>query len=197
LLDLEAATRVLSGLVEGVRDDQLNAPTPCSETSIGDLLDHVDGLSIAFTAAATRTALPGSSQGPSADGSRLGRDWRSRISERLGILAAAWGEEAAWTGMTRAGGQDLPAEIAGVIALDEVIVHGWDIAVASGQDFTCEPDLVEAAYGFVGTTVAQHPHGSPGLFGPPVPVREDAPLLERLLGLTGRDPAWRAGSGNA
>jgi hypothetical protein len=49
----------------------------------------------------------------------------------------------------------------------------------------------------VQSAVAQNPYGSPGLFGPPVPVPDDAPLLARLLGLTGRDPAWRAGGPHA
>lgn len=95
-------------------------------------------------------------------------------------------------GTTRVGGVDLPAEVAGVVALDEVIVHGWDIAVASGQHFSAEPELLQAAYGFVQPTAAQSPQGTPGLFGPPVPVPDDAPLLDRLLGLTGRDPRWDA-----
>lgn len=87
-------------------------------------------------------------------------------------------------------GSDLPAEIAGVIALDEVIVHGWDLAVATGQPYICDSDLIQAAYGFVESTVAQNPNGSPGLFGPPVSVAKGAPLLDRLIGLTGRDPDW-------
>jgi uncharacterized protein (TIGR03086 family) len=77
--------------------------------------------------------------------------------------------------------------------LDEVIVHGWDIAVSSGQPFSTEPHLLQAAYGFVQSIVAGKPQGSPGLFGPPVPVAEDAPLFDRFIGLTGRNPAWRAG----
>ncbi len=197
MIDLEPATRRLSSLVDRVSDDQLTVPTPCSETSLGGLIDHVDGLSMAFTAAATKAGLPGARQGPSADASRLGSDWRSRIPERLAALASAWRDDSAWTGMTQAGGQDLPGELAGVIALNEVIVHGWDIAVASGQSFSCEPQLLEAAYGFVQPTAAQHPQGTPGLFGPPVRVAEDAPLLDRLLGLTGRDPAWRGGGSDA
>lgn len=191
MLDLEPATSVLARVIEGVRDEQLTAPTPCTETTLGGLLDHVDGLAQAFTAAATRTRLPGS-QAPSADASRLGQDWRTRIPERLSELASAWRQPAAWEGMTQAGGVDLPGQVAGVVALDEVIVHGWDIAVASGQPYTCEPHLLEAALGFVQGAVAQNPQGSPGLFGPPVAVREDAPLLDRLIGLTGRDPAWHA-----
>ena len=196
MLDLEPATRVLAGVVDGVGDAQLTAPTPCTDRSLGDLLDHVDGLSLAFTAAATKTPLERGG-GPSADASRLGADWRPRIRQRLARLASAWREDAAWTGMTHAGGVDLPADVAGIVALDEVIVHGWDIAVASGQSFSSETDLVEAAIQFVRSTVAQNPNGSPGLFGPPVPVPDDAPVLDQLIGLTGRDPAWRAGGRHA
>ncbi len=196
MIDLEPATRVLAGVVDGVRDEQLTSPTPCTERSLGDLLDHVDGLSLAFTAAATKTPLEGGG-GPSADASRLGADWRPRIRQRLASLASAWREDAAWTGMTHAGGVDLPAEVAGIVALDEVIVHGWDIAVASGQSFSSEARLVEAALQFVQSTVAQNPDGSPGLFGPPVSVPDHAPVLDRLIGLTGRDPAWPAGGPHA
>lgn len=197
MLELESATEALADLVANVRDDQLTAPTPCTETSLGDLIDHVNGLSLAFTAAATKTPLGPEHPAPSADASRLGADWRTRIPERLAALAVAWRDQVAWTGMTQAGGRDLPADVAGVVALDEVLVHGWDIAVASGQSFTAAPHLVEAASGFVQSTVAQNPEGSQGLFGPPVPVPDDAPPLDRLLGLTGRDPAWRAGGSQA
>ena len=68
--------------------------------------------------------------GGSGDASRLVDDWRSRIPRDLAALAAAWRDPEAWTGMTRAGGIDLPGEIAGVVALDELVVHGWDVARA-------------------------------------------------------------------
>jgi uncharacterized protein (TIGR03086 family) len=190
-LDLGPATAALADLIEGVRDEQLTAPTPCEKTSVADLIDHVDGLSVAFTNAALKTPPLAGSPGPSADGSRLGPDWRARIPARLAALAQAWRDEGAWSGMTEAGGQQLPGQVAGVIALNEVIVHGWDIATASGQGYRCEPHLLEAAQGFVGPTAAARPEGTPGLFGPPVAVPDDAPLLDRLIGQTGRDPAWR------
>ncbi|HZC74255.1 MAG TPA: TIGR03086 family metal-binding protein [Jatrophihabitans sp.] len=189
--DLSPATKVMAALVEGVRDDQLTAPTPLAQTSLAALLDHVNGLTVAFTAAASKTPLPGGSQPPSADASRLGDDWRSLIPAQLTGLAAAWQDPAAWTGMTKAGGVDLPGELAGVIALDEVVVHGWDIAAASGQPFSFDPELLEAVHGFVHSSAEQNPDGTPGLFGPPVPVPDDAPLLDRVIGLAGRDPAWR------
>lgn len=192
--NLEPATTALTKLVGGVRDDQLQAPTPCEGTPVGDLLDHVDGLCSAFSAAATKSAPDADSQAPSADATRLGTAWRTRIPDRLATLADAWRAESAWSGMTRVGGIDLPGDVAGKFAIDEIVVHGWDIAAATGQDFFCDAELLEAAYGVVQSTVEQNPSGSTGLFGPPVPVPDDASRLDQLLGLTGRDPAWRPGA---
>lgn len=194
MLDLGPATRTLAGVVDGVRDDQLTAPTPCPGTSVGKMLDHVDGFALAFAAAAAHTTPPGGSQPPSPDASRLNPEWRTGIPERLTALADAWRAEDAWTGITMAGGQELPSDLAGVIALDEVIVHGWDLAVATGQPYSVEPQLLEAVYAFVRTTAEQNPNGTPGMFGPPVAVPDDALLLDRVIGLAGRDPAWRSGA---
>jgi len=189
MLDLTPATGTLARIVTDISDDQLGAPTPCRGSSVADLLDHVDGLCLAFTAAAKGA----SSRGPSADGAQLGADWRTRIPARLAELAGAWRDEAAWSGMTTAGGLEMPGEVAGRVAINEVVVHGWDLAEATGQDYACDGDLVQAASSFVQSVVAQNPDGSSGLFGPPVAVPQDAPPLDRLIGLTGRDPGWRPG----
>jgi uncharacterized protein (TIGR03086 family) len=188
--DLAPVTAAVANVVRGVRDGQLTGPTPCAGTSVGDLLDHVDGLAMAFTLAARKEPPPEGAGGPSADASRLGPDWRSRIPERLLALADAWSEPSAWTGMTSAGGLELPGEVAGAVALDEVIVHGWDLAAATGQAFRVEDGPVQVALTFVEPTVAASPGGTPGLFGPPMEVPEEAGVFDRLIGLTGRDPAW-------
>jgi len=195
MLDLTPATGMVTRLVADIGDDQLGAPTPCRGTTVADLLDHLDGLCLAFTAAAAKDRA-GGSQAPSADGSRLEPGWRPRISDRLADLARAWQDERAWAGLTRAGGVDLPGEVAGHVAINEVVVHGWDIAAATRHDYTCETELVQAAYTFAQSAVVQNPGGSPGLFGPPVSVPDSAPLLDRLIGLTGRDPAWRPADEN-
>jgi hypothetical protein len=96
-----------------------------------------------------------------------------------------------WTGVTWAGGVDLLAEITSKVAVNEVIAHGWDIAAATGHDYACEPELLQAARALVQAAVAQNPDGSRGLFDPSVSVPDNAPLLGRLIRLTGRDPAWR------
>ena len=194
-LDLTPATGTLAEVVSGIGDAQLSAPTPCRGVTVADLLDHVDGLSLAFAAAAAKD-LDAGGQPPAADGSRLGTGWRTRIPGRLARLAAAWQDDAAWAGMTRVGDVDLPAEIAASVAIDELVVHCWDLAMAAGLNYACDKEMLEAAYGFAQAAVARDPDGSPGLFGPPVAVPESAPLLDRLIGLTGRDPAWKPAVGN-
>lgn len=87
MVDLEPASGELTRLLGALDDDQLSLPTPCATTTVGDLLDHVDGLALAFAAAARKAPLDGA---PSADATKLGDDWRTRIPQRLADLSAAW-----------------------------------------------------------------------------------------------------------
>lgn len=190
MLDFGPATAELARVVTAVRDDQLDHPTPCTEMRVRDLVDHVDGFATAFTAAASKTPPPGGGGPPQVDGSRIGTDWRERIPAKLEALAGAWRDPTAWEGMTQAGGIDLPAQVAALVAIDETIVHGWDLAVATGQDYGCPEELADAARLFVHGAVEQNPGGNPGLFAAPVTVPGGASALDQLLGLTGRDPSW-------
>ena len=54
--DLRPTARRLGALVEEVDDDQLDAPTPCPDYTVGDLLDHIGGLAVAFAEAARQGA---------------------------------------------------------------------------------------------------------------------------------------------
>jgi uncharacterized protein (TIGR03086 family) len=191
-IDLEPAARRLGALVAAIPDDALDGPTPCPDYRLGDLLEHVGGLAQAFRAAATKDlgdATGGASPG---DAARLPADWRTRIPQDLLAMAEAWRNPEAWTGMTAAGGVDLPGEVAGLVALDELVVHGWDVARALGQPYDAEPAELEGVRGFVGPMADAPPEQRAGLFGPPVAVPDDAPELDRVIGLTGRDPAWSA-----
>ncbi|QGG96423.1 TIGR03086 family metal-binding protein [Actinomarinicola tropica] len=188
MLDLRPAAQALGALVADIPEERLGAPTPCPDYSVGDLLDHVHGLSIAFTAAARKETLPGA-DGPSGDARRLPATWREDIPTRLEELAGAWRDPSAWTGATQAGGIDLPAKVAGLVALDELVVHGWDLARACGFAMAGDPLLLDAVHDFV-AGVGDDPASRDGLFGPVVPVPVDAPLIDRIVGLAGRDPRW-------
>lgn len=186
--DLGPSAARLAALLDGIADADLARPTPCADTSVGDLLDHVDGLSLAFKNAAKKQ---GSTGPASAAASRLGDDWRQRIPARLDALVEAWHEPAAWDGTTDAGGVELPGEVAGVVALDELVIHCWDLARSTGQPWHADEDELAACHGFVAQFSEPGQEASrEGLFGPVVPVPDDAPSLDRLLGLAGRDPGW-------
>ena len=183
-LDLEPAARRMADLVRDLPDEALDLPTPCEDYSVGDLLHHVHGSVLAFTAAAVKQPLEG---GPAGDASLLPPDWRTAIPRDLDALVAAWRDPAAWEGMTAAGGVDLPGEVAGVVALDELVLHGWDLARATGADGEYDGPELPAVKEMVDQFAAT---GAEGLFGPAVPVRDDAPPLHRILGRAGRDPSW-------
>ena len=191
LVDLGPAAGRLATLVANVPDGPLDGPTPCPEYRLGDLLDHVRTLAVAFAAAAGKDTGGIGDRRPRGDARQLGDDWRDGIPHSLGALAEAWRDPAAWTGDTRVGGVDLPGEVAGVVALDELVLHGWDLARATGQPFDVDPASLAVVHGFVADfATPERSEQRGGLFGPVVEVADEEPLLDQVLGLSGRDPSW-------
>jgi uncharacterized protein (TIGR03086 family) len=191
MIDLESAAREVMRLLDGVTDDRLDDPTPCAGTPVAALLDHLMGLSLAFTWAARKTIPPEGGQGPRSNAEHLDPQWRTLLPRRLDDLVQAWRDPSAWEGMTEAGGVKMPAEQMGVVALDELVLHGWDLARATGQAFTCSPADTAAVLAFTSASAQpEHAAGREGLFGPVVEVPDDAPAFDRALGFAGRDPAW-------
>jgi uncharacterized protein (TIGR03086 family) len=100
-------------------------------------------------------------------------------------LGAAWDEPGAWQGSTDVG-TDLPNETWGRIALTELVVHGWDIARAAGLPWQLPDATLRACLDHVAVFVPAAP--VPQLWGPRQPVADDAPLIDRIVAITGRDP---------
>jgi len=191
IVDLEPATRQLADLITRTREDDLGRPTPCPAYALGDLIDHVGGLALAFTAAARKDRGPLTGAQPSGDATRLPADWRTRIPRDLATLAEAWREPESWAGMTRIAGMDAPAAMVGQTVVDELAVHGWDVARALGRPYTADPDVLTAARAFLEQFASPDaPAGPDVTFGPSRPVDRDAPPLDQVLALAGRDPAW-------
>jgi uncharacterized protein (TIGR03086 family) len=190
-LDFDPPVRQIRALLLGVDDRDLPAPTPCPVWPVAALLDHLMGLSLAFALAARkRTAAPGGGgPPPEPSAAHLPPHWRSRLPALLADLSIAWKDPSAWTGTAEAGGVTMPATAMGAVAMNELVMHGWDLARATGQDFAADPRALEVLIEFLGQGPSE---GTPGLFGPRVLVDPDEEdLLTRALGLAGRDPAWR------
>ncbi|BFO20469.1 TIGR03086 family metal-binding protein [Streptomyces sp. KM77-8] len=188
-LDLGPQTRVVARLAEGVADEQLADGTPCPRYAVHHMLGHLLGLAVAFRDAGRKSLGATTDTSPQTAQPDIGPGWRERLPEVLDELAEVWRDPEAWTGMTRAGGLDLPGGVAGAVAADELVIHGWDLARATGQPYQPDPAALRMAHDFLLAAAAESDGGG-GIFGPVVPVPSDASLLDRTIGLSGRDPGW-------
>ncbi|MFD6269639.1 TIGR03086 family metal-binding protein [Nocardia asteroides] len=182
------AAEPLSKLVRAITPDLLDAPTPCADFDVRALLNHLLFWGPSLVGAARRQAITPPAATESAVDLTAG-DWTASLDTHLDDLATAWRDPAAWQGNTHMGGPtELPAALVGGMVVGELIVHGWDLARAVGATLHWDDDLLRYAHTETAATASQG--RDMGIYGPEVPVSPDAPLLDRLLGLTGRDPAW-------
>jgi uncharacterized protein (TIGR03086 family) len=193
MIDMTKPCAHTTKILAGVKDDQLAARTPCERLSLSELVAHVGGLGVAFAAAARKDVGELTGRPPDATAYLLTDDWRTAYPDNLAGLAEAWQAPDAWQGMTQVGGVDLPSEVCGMVGLTEVVIHGWDVAVSTGQDYHVDDDVADAVLGHLTGFTS----GAPveGLFGAAVEIGSDASAFARALALSGRDPGWRAARG--
>lgn len=167
-------------LIEGTPPDRWSSPSPCDRWSARDVVAHV----VDFSAKVLREKA-GVSDAPECtdfdDPAVAFRGTREAVQRVLDDPGT-------------------PSKVAGYLegALSfDLPQHGWDLAVATGQDATMDGGEVE----FLWTSLTREPmvwewQRSNGWYGKPVPVPEDAPLQDRVLGLLGRDPRWMPPGGD-
>ncbi|MCT4352148.1 TIGR03086 family metal-binding protein [Streptomyces sp. Je 1-79] len=189
-IDLGTAAARVARLAEGVGDERLGDPTPCPEYAVREVLAHLVGLSVAFRDAARKEFGATTGTPPGSVRPVLADDWRTALPKALDELAAAWREPGAWDGDTRAGGVEMPAAVMGRVALNELVIHGWDLARATAQPYEVSEEELAVSKALL--TPAEDAPAEDGFFGPIVPVPADAPLLAQVIGLSGRHPDWRA-----
>ena len=189
--EIEHAARRLAAVVAAVDDTELADGTPCADYTVAALLDHIDGFVAAFTAVGTKTQT--GDDGPPAPGaaSNLRDDWRTGLPDGLGALIEAWRPDDAYAGTASAGGFELPADAVAVIAIEELIVHGWDLARATGQAYECTASELAAVDEFFGQF---GPEQRGGAYEPAREAGVSASHLDRVIAESGRDPAWTSAS---
>ena len=171
--------------VRSVGPDQWDRPTPCTEWDVRELANHVVGED-AWTVPLLRGATI-ADVGDSLDGDLLGED-PVATAVRLADEAAAVVAERLPAGerVHLSYGDEDPAEYALQLAADH-LVHAWDLAAATGQDRSLDPELVaEVASGFA---VREELYRGAGAVGPRVETADDDPQA-RLLAAAGRDAGW-------
>ncbi|GAA2639524.1 TIGR03086 family metal-binding protein [Actinomadura fulvescens] len=183
------AAQTATRIVRAIPADRLGAPSPCPEWDVRGVINHL----IFWTgrgATAARKEQPPQGPGEDHDFTADG-DWAGLYAAKARESAEAWTDPAAWEGHTSLTGTapGMPAAIIGGMLFSEYVLHGWDLAVATGQDAEFPQEMVERAYAHLVETAEMGRRY--GAFGPEVKVPEPAPLLDRLLGLAGRDPQWK------
>jgi uncharacterized protein (TIGR03086 family) len=174
---LSLALDTTGALIAAVRDEQWEQPTPCPEWNVRDLVGHMVTGNNGFTAAlggqpaaAPDDAEPASAYRASAD-----------------ALLDAFGQPGALEKIVTIPFGPVPGIAALHLRITEILVHGWDLARATGQRTAFPDDLAEQELAFSRGKLAGIPPGrSP--FGPPQPVADDAPAIDRLAACLGRKP---------
>lgn len=183
----------LAEVVAGSTAADPTATTPCADFDVAALRDHVLGWLQQFAAALAdpdrRTTRPDPVAYRSADDDRDLADVVRQASRTIedAVRGGVLDREVAMSQARMTG----PSVLG--MALGEYLVHGWDLATAIGRPWQPPAAASEAGQEFFAGMIAPEYRGpGSGFFADEVPVPDDAPAIDRLVGFAGRDPHWQA-----
>jgi len=187
---LERALDATGRLVAGVREEQWPDPTPCPDWNVGDLVSHIIAGNLLF-AGILRGERPGTpGDGPGQRGSDLPGAYRQAASE----LLAAFSRPGVLEEVFSVPFGTVPGAVALHLRITELLVHGWDLARATGQRARFPDGLAEQELAFSRRALGGIPAGRRP-FGPPQSAAADAPAIDRLAACLGRTVTWDSGLG--
>jgi uncharacterized protein (TIGR03086 family) len=177
------AARVVQDVPEGM----LDAPTPCTDWDLRTLLNHT----ILWTAHSAERRAHGESVGEDLMNKDFTADpgFRQQYAEQIGKAVDAWSDPKAWERELDVMGSPMLSSEVGAMLILEMVLHGWDVAKATGQHYRCD-DAVAASV--LQTVEAQAPlFRQYNGFADPVPLPDVVSVFDRALGLSGRQPGWQ------
>jgi uncharacterized protein (TIGR03086 family) len=188
LTAFEGTVASTAEIVKATPVDQLDAPTPCAEWDINKLLNHLIGtLWLAEGLLSDQTPRYPMAPGGQPAVDLVGDDPAAAYAEASAAMLAAAGAGDTLTRMhvTPLGEMPGPA-LAGFTTLD-ILVHGWDLAKATGQPADLDGRLATHVLGFAEQALGT-PESREGRIAPALAVPADAPLTSRLVAFLGRQP---------
>lgn len=174
---LDSTFRHASGVIAGVRPQQLDDKTPCTEWTVRDLLDHMIGVVSGLGAAAA-----GAERTPF----ELGADPAAQFDAASVAAVAAWRSPGVLDRVIDAGPGPMPGRMLAGINLLDTATHTWDLAIATGQPPALPDDVAVAA--LEASRQIIRPEIRAGRFGPECPVGDHAGPTEQLVAFLGRQP---------
>jgi uncharacterized protein (TIGR03086 family) len=173
---LEAGLEVTGSILDGIAADQWDLPSPCTEWSVRQVAEHLTGGNDLFTRALGGVVPPSPS---GAEG--IARAYHES-AERL---LSAFRQPGVMEKAVQVPFGTVPGAVALGLRLTEVLVHGWDLARATGQTPRFPEGAAEQALSFTQPMLQRIPPDRKP-FAPPQPVDEDAPAIDRLAARLGR-----------
>ena len=188
--EMAAASAEAARVVGNVPPHALDTPTPCGDWDLRTLLNHT----ILWTSYSAERRAHGESVAEDLMNKDFTADpgFREDYARQIGQAVRAWSEPNAWEGTRNVMGDATPAADVGAMLLMEVGLHGWDVARATGQEFTVD-DRTAKALADVVSAQAELFRKYQG-FADAVEPPENATVFERALTLSGRDPGWKPAS---
>ena len=186
-LQMAAAATEVATVLNGVPEGTLDAPTPCHDWDLRTLLNHT----ILWTSySAERRA-----HGESVAEDLMTKDFtaepgfRDDYARQIDRAVKAWANQEAWEGELGVMGDATPAADVGAMLIMEMVLHGWDVAKATGQEYACDEAVAVAVLDTV-EQQAELFRKYQG-FADAIEAPDDATAFDRALRLSGRDPAWQ------
>jgi len=184
---MAAASAEAARAVGNVPRDALDTPTPCGDWDLRTLLNHT----ILWTSYSAERRAHGESVAEELMNKDFTADpgFREDYARQIGQAVRAWSAPEAWAGTRNVMGDATPAADVGAMLLMEVGLHGWDVATATGQEFTVDDRTAKALEDVVSAQAElfRKYQGFADAVEPP----KNATAFERALTLSGRDPDWK------
>jgi uncharacterized protein (TIGR03086 family) len=182
---IRQAVATAAEVIGGIRPDQLHAPTPCDEYDVARLLQHLLGVLRHLTVLG-RGEQREPSPVPPADVADDG--WLEAWSAAGEELRAAWRDDATLTRTITLPWADMSGAGTLVAYTMEITVHTWDLAHATGQPVAWDDLVVAVAHGAGREHLPVRPRGGSAPFGEVRATGPDAPMIDRLVAWSGRQP---------
>ena len=178
-------------LVAAVTEEQWALPTPCSDWTVRQLVNHVVGGNRLFTRVLSGEPLPPRDQlGARAAEDQLGTDPAAAYAGSAADLLSALRAPGVLAGTYTVPAATLPGPAIVHLRTVETLVHGWDLARATDRPAPFPEALAEGELAFSRDLLGRIPERRHP-FGTSQPVDDDAPAIDRLAALLGRDPRRR------
>jgi uncharacterized protein (TIGR03086 family) len=172
-------------IIDKVRPDQLSGPTACPDFDVRALLSHMVG----GTNRIAHVGEGGNALDVVARADGVPDDgWPEAFGGAAARARAAWADDARLDALVSVPWGQVPGRGALTGYVQEVVMHGWDLASATGQETELDPELAEFALAFARRMLPPERRGDDTPFAPVVPAPAGAGLYAQLAAWLGRTP---------